>query len=302
MLSGCGELAQHRLRRPDDGPVQATPPLQISEPPRSVALAPLTDIKRAVGVDLPQADPSQVRPAALSPVNVDASARLRQLYQTAVVQHQKMDCYTMQIRRREVVGDRARPEELVFVKVRQEPWSVYFKWLGPEAKGREVVYLKGRPGNEIHTLTAAGDVPLIGAGKRFSISADSTLVKSKSRYPIQNAGLGTTIRSFGDLLEKVEKGDPHASPLKYLGATTRPEFAQPVEGIEQIIPPDCDPLLSGGGRRWWYFDTALGLPVLIITRDASDREVEYYCHDQIRFPVRLGDDDFDPDKLWRQKK
>jgi hypothetical protein len=291
VLAGCGDLAQHRLRPPEDGPLQPAPPLQIADPPRAIMPTSFADVRHTV----PMPPPEPIR------ATVDANARLQGLYLKAVDQNQKMGAYTMRIRRREVVGDRARPEELILVKMRQEPWSVYFKWLGPEAKGREVVYVKGRPGNEIHTLTAAGDVILFGAGKRFSISADSPLVKSKSRYPITNAGLATTIRSFGAILEAVAKRDPHLGTVKYLGPVTRPEFSAPVEGVEQAIPPNSDPLLPGGGRRWWYFDTTLGLPVLIITRDAADREVEYYCHDQIQFPVQLTDDDFDPDRLWPQK-
>ena len=63
-----------------------------------------------------------------------------------------------------------------------------------------------------------------------------------------------------------------------------------VEGVEQRVPPNSDPLLPSGGRRWWFFDT-VGLPALIITQDETGREVEYYCHDRIQAPVRLDDDD-----------
>ncbi len=208
----------------------------------------------------------------------------------------------MQLRRREVVAGKARPEEVILVKFRQEPWSVYFKWIGSEAKGREVIYVKGRPGNEIHTLTAQGDVLFMPAGQRFSISADSPLVKSRSRYPITDAGLGTGIHKFGAIVDGIEKGDPKQGTLKYLGKVKRPEFEEPVEGIEQTVPPGSDPLLPGGGRRGWYFDLALGLPALIVTHDDAGHEVEYYCHDRIETPAHLGDDDFNPDKLWQSPK
>jgi hypothetical protein len=225
---------------------------------------------------------------------------VRTLYEKAAQRYQTMDSYTMRLRRREVVGGKARPEELMLVKFRQEPFSVYFKWLGPEAKGREVVYVKGKPGNEIHTLTAAGDVLFTPAGARFSIAADSPLVKAKSRYPITNAGLGTLIQKFGAVVAALEKGDNRQGTLKLLGQVKRPEFEEPVEGVEQIVPPDSEPLLPGGGRRWWYFDTRLGLPALITTHDDRGQEVEYYCHDRIQAPARLDDDDFNPDKLWKK--
>jgi hypothetical protein len=289
MLTGCTDFAQHRLRALDSqgAPPAPAPALHIPDPPAPVVA------QAAVG---------QLDTPAIVPVKAEqqAAVSLRAIYQKAAQKYQTMESYVMRLRRREVVGGKARPEELILVKFRQEPWSVYFKWIGKEAKGREVIYVKGRPGNEIHTLTAAGDVPLLGAGQRFSISADSTLVKSKSRYPITDAGLGTTIRKFGAIVEGVEKGDRRQGTLRLLGRVKRPEFEDPVEGIEQTVPPQSDPQMAGGGRRWWYFDAMNGLPVLIIAQDETGREVEYYCHDHIQTPVHLDDDDFNPDKLWKK--
>jgi hypothetical protein len=289
LLAGCGELAQHRLRGMEgiDPPPEPAPTLRIPDPP-----APVAQSAPAEPLDGPSILPVKGE--------LPATVTVRSLYQKAVQKHQTMDSYIMRMRRREVVGAKARPEELILVKFRREPWSVYFKWIGKEAKGREVIYVKGRPGNEIHTLTAAGDVPLLGAGQHFSISADSPLVKARSRYPITEAGLGTTIQKFGAIVDGFEKGDRRQGTLKYLGRVQRPEFAEPVEGVEQAVPPHSDPLLAGGGRRWWYFDARHGLPTLIITHDDIGREVEYYCHDHIQTPVRLDDDDFNPDKLWKK--
>lgn len=291
LLAGCGDLAQHRQRGIDGQapPPTPAPPLRIPDPP-----SPVVAQASAGTLDGPSIVPAK---AEMPP-----AASIRALYQKAAQKYQTMESYIMRLRRREVVAGKARPEELILVKFRREPWSVYFKWIGKEAKGREVVYVKGRPGNEIHTLTAAGDVPLLGAGQRFSISADSPLVKSRSRYPITEAGLGTTIQKFGVIVEGAEKGDRRQGSLKYLGRVQRPEFAELVEGVEQTVPPQSDPLMAGGGRRWWYFDATNGLPVLIITHDETGREVEYYCHDHIQTPVRLDDDDFNPDKLWKKTK
>src|SRR5207302_5408253 len=122
------------------------------------------------------------------PNEANPIAPLRELYHKAALKHASMDSYTLRLRRREVVGNQSRPEELMLFKWRKEPWSVYFKWLGTEGKGREVVFVKGRYDNLLHTLTAAGDVPLLPAGKRFKVSPDGFLVKSKSRYPITEAG------------------------------------------------------------------------------------------------------------------
>jgi Protein of unknown function (DUF1571) len=297
LLSGCAEFGQRRFGRRDEGPPSPAPTLNIPGPPTATAAAPAQEIKQATFQPPPGPNkPPVVAAQGEAPTN----QILRALYQKANLRHQTMDSYAMRLRRRELVGSKARPEEVILVKFRQEPFSVYFKWIGPEAKGREVVYVKGRYGNEIHTLTAAGDILLLPAGARFSISADSSLVKSKSRYPITEAGLGSSIRKFGSLVEAVEKGDSRQGTLKYLGQVKRPEFEELVECVEQTVPPQSDPLLAGGGRRWWHFDTTHGLPVLVITHDETGREVEYYCNDRIQTPLRLDDDDFNPDKLWKK--
>ena len=292
-LSGCADLPVRRLIRRDDDP----PPPAAQAPQSAPPTAPVTQAElKSPSVDSPKTPVTQVRAIGDTTDNP-----LRALYDRAAKQYQTMDTYVMRLRRREVVGSKARPEELVLVKFRQEPWSVYFKWIGPEAKGREVVYVKGQYDNRIHTLVAAGDVLLMPAGQRFSISPDSGMVRSKSRYPITEAGLGTSIQRFGKLVTAIEKGDKREGTTKYLGLVRRTEFDTPVEGVEQTVPADTDPLLPGGGRRFWFFDTTLGMPVLIITQDENGREVEYYCNDRIQTPARLDDDDFNPDKLWKKK-
>jgi hypothetical protein len=225
---------------------------------------------------------------------------LRELYENAARKHASMDSYTLRLRRREVVGNQNRPEEVLLFKFRTEPWSVYFKWLGNEGKGREVVYVKGRYENALHTLTAAGDIPLLPAGRRIKVAPDGVLVKSKSRYPITEAGLGGLIERFGRLVDAMEKGDTsREGTAKYLGLLKRPEYEKKVAAVLQSIPPKSDPHLPRGGQRLWFFDPELQLPMLIITQDETGREVEYYCHDRFMFPVNLNDDDFNPDILWK---
>jgi hypothetical protein len=206
------------------------------------------------------------------------------------------------MRRREQINGKNNPEEILCVKFRKQPWSIYMKWLGKEATGREVIYVKGQYDDKLHTLLAAGDMPLAPAGKRIALSPDSLLVRSSSRHSIREAGVGMLIESFGKLVEAAEKGDKHLGTLKYLGPVRRPEFPAPCEAVEQEIPTGSETLLPRGGHRLWLFDTATKFPVLIITQDETGREVEYYCYDRFQFPVRLDNDDFNPDKLWNQKK
>jgi Protein of unknown function (DUF1571) len=252
----------------------------------------------------PVAAPSPKPPVAAAsgtPVAVNAaadSARVRELYRQAAQSFNSIDSYIARLRRREIVGSEAKPEELLLLKFRKQPWSVYFKWLGNEGKGREAVYVKGQYENKLHTLLAAGDMPFAPAGKRFSIDPDSILVRSRSRHSIAEAGIGHIIEQLGKRLQTEDAGG-QVPRLRYLSPAKRPEYEAAVEGIEETLPASSE--VPGGGTRQLFFDPTNHLPVLLITRDAQGRELEYYAYDRIQYPVKLDDDDFNPDKLWPAK-
>lgn len=221
---------------------------------------------------------------------------LRQLQQRAAERYASIDSYIVRLRRREQVNGKDGPEETLLVKFRKEPWSVYFKWVGKVGEGREATYVKGHYEDKIHTLLAAGDMPFTPAGKRIDLAADSLIVRARSRHPITNAGIGALIDRFGEALAWKDKNGN--GMLHYRGPQKRPEFEPLVEEVEQTIPANREEALREGGRRFWYFDTASALPVLVITEDTKGHEVEYYCYDRFQFPVKLDDADFDPDKMW----
>jgi hypothetical protein len=208
-----------------------------------------------------------------------------------------IDSYIARLRRREQVNGKDKPEELLLFKFRKQPWSVYFKWLGPESAGREVVYVKGHYGDAIHTLLAAGDMPLVPAGRRMALSPDNIFVRSASRHAIAEAGIGYLIDQFGALVEATKR-EGGCGAATYLGAQRRSDVDVPLEAAEQIIAPGREPQLSHGGRRLWMFNPADGLPMLVITTDHTGHEVEYYCYDRLQYPLHLDDSDFDPDQLW----
>lgn len=251
---------------------------------------------------LPRSQPlNQVKPASRDEPAAPAGD-LKNLYRLAVERYADIDSYLVRFRRREQVGGKDMPEELMLMKFRKEPWSVYLKWLGSEGKGREVVYVKGRHDDQIHTRLAGGDVPFMPAGKRMALAPDSPLVRARSRHPISDAGIGNLIARFGAALEHVERGDNRLGTLQYLGLVQHPEFSNPLEAVLQVLPPQAETALPRGGRRYWYFDTKLRFPVLVTTQDATGQEVEFYCFDRFLFPSSLSDEEFNPDVLWTEQQ
>jgi hypothetical protein len=213
-----------------------------------------------------------------------------------------MDSYIARLRRRERLDGKDKPEEVLLFKFRKQPWSVYCKWIGERGRGREVIYVKGHHENKIHTLLAAGDHPFLGAGQRLSLAVNSLLVRSASRHPITEAGIGANIDRLAAVVGALARGDKSKGTLEALGPEQRPEFGRPAESLVHNIPAGCYEHLPKGGRRFYWFDPETGLPVLVSTHDHEGQQTEYYCYDRLLFPVKLDDSDFDPDIVWRDRK
>ncbi len=224
---------------------------------------------------------------------------LQQLYRKASQTYAGMDSYIVRLKRREQVAGKDCPPETLMFTFRKKPYSVHFRFLDGESKGREVVYVKDQHEDKIHTLTAAGDVPFMGPGQRISLAPDSALVRARSRYPITEAGIGSLIDHFGQALAYKDRNGNGV--LRYLGPQKRADYDRPLQCVEQMIPAGKEEATPQGGRRLWYFDPASGLPVLVVSKDTNGKEVEYYCYDRFEYPVKLDDADFDPEQLWKTK-
>jgi Protein of unknown function (DUF1571) len=302
--SASGRLANSRGQSPDLTPAlgtrattQSGQVVQTSSQPPSSAQNVQTQTPTSTGTG-----PTAVSSAPALAAVPNSPAKLRELYNQAALRFATIDSYVARLRRREQVKGKDQPEELILFKFRKRPWSVYFKWLGPTGNGREVIYVKGQHGDMIHTLLAAGDMPLAPAGKHMALPPDNIFVRSASRHAITEAGIGVMIEKFGQALDSQERGEKKFGLITYLGPTKRSEYDAPLESVEHIVPSGLEPQLPHGGRRWVFFDPASHLPVLMITHDDRGHEVEYYCYDRLQYPVKLDDLDFDPDRLWPAKK
>jgi hypothetical protein len=287
------------LASAQDVPLVPIPPPPVGTPEEtkeSKETKPPVVVPPPTTVDIP---PPVIAPPATIATTTTTS---RELYQSAVNRYQTMDSYIVRLIRREVVKGEMQPEEVMLFKFRKEPWSLYFKWLGKEGQGREVVYVKGRHEGKIHSLLAAGDIPLMPAGKRMALAPDNMLVKSATRHPITEAGLGAAIDRIGRVLTAIERGDAKAGTMNVVGPVSRPEFEKPVLALEHTMPAGHDASLPKGGKRTYYMDPVTNLPMLITAKDERGQDVEYYRHDRLQAGVKLDDTDFDPEKLWAKTK
>lgn len=228
---------------------------------------------------------------------------LRQTYTRAVERFGQMDGFESRLTRRETVGTRAMPEEVLQYRFRKAPYSIHIKWVGKEAQGRELVYVQGRYENKVQILTGREPELFRPSGIKVSRSPTDKDVTSKSRFDIRNGGMAMSIEWFGRVLAQMEKDPTQAQRMRYVGPKPRRERESGLVAVEETIPPGWEPLLPKGGRRMTHFDAdpaspSNGLPILIVTLDDSGREVEYYWFDSLK-PARFTDADFDVDRLWR---
>ena len=272
--------------------------------PAEVPLVPVPPVPVGRGTlpptSRPSPEPTILPASALTPapaISPSSSGSVRQVVEQAAATYAGIDSYIARLTRREQVNGKTEEEVMLF-KFREEPWSVYFKWLGEVGKGREVIFVKGQHGSQIHTLLAGGDHPLKPAGSRMALAPDSVFVRMASRHPVTEAGIGASIERLVHLLDAIDHGDTRRGSLLELGIQQRPDYTGPLLVIEHTFPPGYDLTMPRGGKRYYGFDAENHLPVLVTARDDKGQEVEYYRYDRLQYPVRLDNDDFDPDKLW----
>jgi Protein of unknown function (DUF1571) len=287
---------------PAEGSVRAAAPLRITEPPSALAQGPTAAQGGSLPTlpDLPTPGATPIVAQPTSAPAVPGESDLHRIHRLAAEKYAGMDGYIVRLTRREQVNGKDQPKEVIKLSFRKDPWSVHFVWLEGETKGREAVHVKGRYDDKLHTLLGPNDGNLLyRAGSHIALAPDSALVRSSSRHVITEAGVGNLIDRFGSLVVANDKGDTRGGTLTYRGRQKRPEFADPVETIEQVVPAGADKDLPRGGRRLWVFDASANhLPALLTTTDDRGHEVEYYLYDRYVGPIRFEDKEFDPDALW----
>ena len=71
----------------------------------------------------------------------------------AATAYARQPSYIARLKRREWANGKPKPEETLIFKFRERPYSVGFKWLSDEGKGRHVVYVRGQGDDKLHVLT-----------------------------------------------------------------------------------------------------------------------------------------------------
>jgi hypothetical protein len=175
----------------------------------------------------------------------------------------------------------------IAIKLRHEPFSVYLKFIEPNA-GREVIYVEGKNDGKL-LVHETGFASLAGT---LSLDPKGSLAMNGNRYPITMIGLKlmteTVIEKW--LAVKNEKDlkvniYPNATVGDLSCKVAESVLAKPVEGMPQQT---CR----------LYFEKATGYPVrlqsLAFPKNGEKAEtVEDYFYSKLKANAGLTDKDFD---------
>ncbi|WP_437206927.1 DUF1571 domain-containing protein [Planctomicrobium sp. SH664] len=96
---------------------------------------------------------------------------------------QSLHCYTATLEQQVRIKGTLRDVEMVSLKVRRSPFSVYMQW---QEDGQEVLYVEGQNDNRLLARPTRGLVSLRGVWK---LRPDSPQAMKSSRYPVTKLGI-----------------------------------------------------------------------------------------------------------------
>ncbi len=172
-----------------------TPAASDSGVQQATATSPIDAHASASGADqAPAAAPPGDHP-------IDASLEIARRVQKHIA-HDIKD-YTCIFIKQERVGGELISPQYIDAKFRQDPQSVYFKFLNPDdVKGREVIYAAGANDGKLLAREGSGVKRLIGMVR---LEPTSALAMAGQKYPINNAGMAFLTKRLIEVAEQDRK-------------------------------------------------------------------------------------------------
>lgn len=194
----------------------------------------------------------------------------------------KLEQYTLRFtryERRGLLGRLYGPEHIQ-CWFRREPFSIRMKWLNPDLKYDESVYVADRHGNKVRFVTRWWNPPLLPPPKINAVDLRTPVFWGESQRPLTDFGLE---RLLEQTVESLEAADGRVT-VTYLGfapgTTTHHLRLVYEEGVQKVPIQEL------------YIDAATDLPVATTLRHASGKVDATYIYEDLNTNVRLTDDDF----------
>ncbi len=208
-------------------------------------------------------------------------------------QAEKIEDYTATLTKRERVGDRLQDYQYLQLKIRNEPFSVYLKFLKPSyLAGRELIYVEGRNDGMLLAHDPHGVGEIIGT---VSLAPDGLIAMRGQRYPVTMIGFKHLASKLIERAKRDRQVDGPCDVKWFKGAKVDGRSTWCV----QVSHPVRNPQHQFAMARV-YVDDELHLPIRYEGYAWPEKPgegcvlVEEYTYSCIRLNVGLTDEDFDP--------
>ena len=200
--------------------------------------------------------------------------------------------YTAVFSKTELVNGRI-VKQMMDMKFRAKPFSVYFKYRSGPEQGRQAIYVEGKFGNKLVVKEANGIGALAG---RLTFDLNDRTVMAENRYPVTNVGIGNLLKTALTVWERESKLEAAEVDVLFFPNAKLGEL--PVEAVQLTHRKPLRDVKYHMSRV--YFDKETKLP-LRAERYAWPRQkgekpplVEDYIYTNLKTNVNLTDAHFDP--------
>ena len=238
----------------------------------------------AAASGLPQAP---LAPQATTANALDAPL---QIIQDASRAFQGVRDYSCVFVKQELVNRQLQPENVIAMRVRNQPFSVYLRWIAPKSSvGQEVCYVAGRNNGQMRVHSPG----VLGAFGFQSIDPKDPRALATSRHQINEAGIGNLIERFRRTWEGERQWNRTQVRIADYEYNKRP-----CTRVETIHPDRLNGQFASF-RTVIYFDKETRLPIRLESYDwpvaGGPRDgvlEEMYSYVDLRFNIGLTDDHF----------
>jgi len=236
--------------------------------------------------------PAAPRPLGPAVVSDNAASPLDEplrLIGEARTVFQKVKDYSCVLIKRERINGQLTPDHVVALKVRNEPFSVYMRWMQPkDLSGQEVCYVAPKHGNRMRAHSA-GALGLVGW---VTLDQNDPRALKTSRHRISEAGLA-------NLIDRYSAGWQAERPL----GRTQVSIADYEYNKRRCTRVETAHSADSAGqfeyfRTVVYFDQETHLPIRVECYDYPRRAnetgelVEVYSYVNLRYNVGLDETTF----------
>ena len=226
--------------------------------------------------------------------SIAAHRRSIELLEQGIKRLQSVTGYVADFRKKEVVGGAMTEPQMMRLKLRHEPFSVYMKWTEGNP-GQELLYVHGQNDGEMVVRPGGLKGRILGAIK---LNPSGTLAMNESRHPITEVGLLRLCEKVLDYrynesswtngytcteeLDEFDGRPCHRFTIVYDDPSKRPDYRKSVIWIDKQ-----ELFVSKVENYSWPGDASIPADRL-----DADTLVESYSYSNIDFETQLAAADF----------